>query len=118
MCLPLQALYRRSTGEKLGVKWLGKPTRATFEFAQEQLVHTAEHQWQSKVSGLDQIYMVGDNPEADIRGANAVGNPWKSILVRSGVFSGVLVGDDKPWHIADGVSDAVDMLLEDSSTRN
>ena len=30
--------------------------------------------------------MVGDNPESDIKGANAAGGKWKSVLVRTGVF--------------------------------
>lgn len=33
------------------------------------------------------IYMVGDNPAADIRGAQNAGSPWVSVLVRTGVFS-------------------------------
>ena len=28
--------------------------------------------------------MIGDNPAADIRGANAAQGPWRSILVRTG----------------------------------
>ena len=28
--------------------------------------------------------MIGDNPAADIRGANAAEGPWRSILVRTG----------------------------------
>ncbi len=31
---------------------------------------------------------VGDNPAADVRGANRAGPPWVSVLVRTGVFSG------------------------------
>ncbi len=34
------------------------------------------------------IYAVGDNPAADVRGANTAGAPWVSVLVRTGVFSG------------------------------
>ena len=34
------------------------------------------------------IYAVGDNPAADIRGANQAGDPWVSVLVRTGVFQG------------------------------
>ena len=30
------------------------------------------------------IFAVGDNPAADVRGANAAGAPWTSILVRTG----------------------------------
>jgi ribonucleotide monophosphatase NagD (HAD superfamily) len=34
------------------------------------------------------IYAVGDNPAADVRGANTAGPPWVSVLVRTGVFEG------------------------------
>ncbi|EFJ47060.1 hypothetical protein VOLCADRAFT_92466 [Volvox carteri f. nagariensis] len=34
------------------------------------------------------IYAVGDNPAADVRGANQAGAPWVSVLVRTGVFQG------------------------------
>ena len=30
-----------------------------------------------------------DNPASDVRGANAAGGPWRSVLVRTGVFHGV-----------------------------
>ena len=32
------------------------------------------------------FYMIGDNPKADIRGANNIG--WHSVLTRTGVFKG------------------------------
>lgn len=28
--------------------------------------------------------MIGDNPAADVRGANSAGDPWRSILVCTG----------------------------------
>lgn len=40
----------------------------------------------SKYDNVGEIFMIGDNPASDIRGANAKG--WVSILVKSGVFSG------------------------------
>eukprot|EP00955_Chlamydomonas_euryale_P022865 241654-Chlamydomonas_euryale.AAC.1 len=33
---------------------------------------------------LSGIYAVGDNPAADVRGANAAGSPWVSVLVQTG----------------------------------
>ena len=70
------------------------------------------------------FYMVGDNPLADIKGANnagavphccelraktsampcAAGKDWRSILVRTGIFSAE--GND-PLHPADYVCDDV-----------
>jgi len=47
------------------------------------------------------VYMVGDNPESDIAGANAHG--WNSILVRTGVYRG-----GKPAHEPTVVHDDVE----------
>ena len=41
---------------------------------------------------LSRVYMIGDNPASDIAGANAFRSPfgssWRSVLVRSGVYTG------------------------------
>lgn len=64
-------------------------------------------------SPFKNIYMVGDNPESDIAGANACG--WNSILLRTGVFK------DEDWEITvhkpnvglfDNVLDSVKYVLE------
>ena len=34
---------------------------------------------------ISNFYMIGDNPESDIKGANAAG--WTSILVKTGIFN-------------------------------
>jgi len=54
------------------------------------------------------IVMVGDNPRADIRGANAAGAPWASVLVRTGMWAGgALEPGDEPDAVVAGVADAV-----------
>ncbi|CAJ1438793.1 unnamed protein product [Effrenium voratum] len=87
----LQALWRRRTGGELRVEECGKPFRVQFEAARELL---------SQVSGdtLDRIYMIGDNPAADIRGANQAGDPWRSIL-------------DPAWRVEPDLLSAVRRLL-------
>ena len=35
---------------------------------------------------ISKFYMIGDNPDSDIDGANRRGEKWVSILVRTGVF--------------------------------
>lgn len=59
------------------------------------------------------VYAVGDNPAADIAGANAHG--WTSLLVKTGVFSG-LEGENSLEHPADvvveNVEEAVRWALE------
>jgi HAD superfamily hydrolase (TIGR01450 family) len=42
------------------------------------------------------IFMVGDNPRADVRGARRAGAPWSSVLVRTGVFGGGGGGGSPP----------------------
>ncbi|KAK0665329.1 HAD-like domain-containing protein [Cercophora samala] len=77
----------------------GKPHRETYEYAEEMLVrHRGE--WlkmkgygeEDIRGGLKRVYMVGDNPESDIAGANdydgkgRYGTEWVSLLVETGVF--------------------------------
>ncbi|KAD2804935.1 hypothetical protein E3N88_38312 [Mikania micrantha] len=37
---------------------------------------------------FETLYMIGDNPSDDIKGARHAGHPWFSILTRKGVFRG------------------------------
>jgi ribonucleotide monophosphatase NagD (HAD superfamily) len=65
-------------------------------------------------------YGIGDNPRSDIRGANAAGENWKSILVRTGVYNDNNIQDkldienssDKPSIILDNVLKAVEWIIE------
>ncbi|KAL2158434.1 hypothetical protein VTH06DRAFT_4482 [Thermothelomyces fergusii] len=71
---------------------------------------------------LRRVYMVGDNPESDIAGANGYASPqgteWVSVLVRTGVWSdarpgaGRLEGRFAPRAVADDVRAAVRWALE------
>ncbi|KAH7888320.1 HAD hydrolase [Phlebopus sp. FC_14] len=74
-----QAVFKSLTGAPYPRAQFGKPTEATYEFAEKILRHrlSSDHPTTS-------VYMVGDNPESDIAGANAA--RWKSILVRTGVY--------------------------------
>ena len=98
----------------------GKPYRGTFAFAEQRLErhrYTLIGPGRSKIGteGLKRVYMVGDNPESDILGANEFvskgGSQWHSVLVRSGVYDG-----GKPVHKPDvvvgDVWDAVEWGLE------
>jgi ribonucleotide monophosphatase NagD (HAD superfamily) len=75
--------------------------------------------WHEGVGGLKRVYMVGDNPESDIAGANRhvseLGTEWVSVLVRTGVWSaergGKLVGELKPRAVVDDVMGAVEWAL-------
>lgn len=75
------------------VEHYGKPIVFNYAFVQESMEAQAKRQ-NIKIS---KFYMIGDNPNSDIAGANAKG--WVSILVKTGVFdptsSTSLNGNDK-----------------------
>ena len=105
-------------GVELQKTIIGKPYAETYKYAEEVL-----HQRQktllgdANVSPPRNVYMIGDNPESDIRGANEYVSPWQSqwssILVRTGVFRGNQK-DQAPRHIAADVRDAVQWALHRS----
>lgn len=97
---------------------IGKPCQGTYEFAERQLVRNRAKTFGGvTVHPLRKVYMVGDNPESDIRGANTYrsvnGSDWHSILVRTGVYAG---GEPAwaPRTITDDVQEAVEWGLEES----
>lgn len=103
----------------------GKPFKVQHDYAHwvliewNKMLHNhKEHGFMPKLHeepvGLPftKIYMVGDNPESDIRGANM--NGWESILLRTGVYK------DEDWDntvhrpsagIYDNVLEAVKSVL-------
>ena len=102
-------------GVHLQKRMFGKPNQGTFAFAEKRL---ASHRkgifgkevTKNRVEELKTVYMVGDNPESDILGANqyksSAGSSWHSILVRSGVYDGGAPAH-KPKTIVEDVWDAV-----------
>ena len=69
---------------------------------------------------LKKVYMIGDNPESDIMGANdyksLVDAEWKSLLTRTGVFA-AREGEEpsvKPTRVVDNVREGVRWALRDS----
>ena len=77
----ISALFKEHYGFDLKHKQYGKPVKATFDFAEKSLKEQAVQQG-TKISNF---YMIGDNPESDIAGANQKG--WTSLLVKTGVFN-------------------------------
>lgn len=56
------------------------------------------------------VYAVGDNPAADIQGANNYG--WTSVLVRTGVFTGKDNSSEFPANIVcENVLEAVERIV-------
>ncbi|ORY73659.1 HAD-like domain-containing protein [Protomyces lactucae-debilis] len=83
--LSISALWDDATDGKTPLKLvqLGKPYGETYRYATRLLT-----EWRALEHGIEEpprhIYMVGDNPESDIRGANMAG--WESLLVLTGVY--------------------------------
>ena len=99
---------------------LGKPSQFTYDYAHTRLLQSygamAAGGGRAKTNSrpLRRVYMIGDNPESDIRGANEFcpedGTEWLSILVRTGVWQQTLA-QKEPRHtpavIVDDVVDAI-----------
>nr|OQO19792.1 hypothetical protein B0A51_11764 [Rachicladosporium sp. CCFEE 5018] len=113
-----------TSGAELAHTLIGKPSQATYEFAERRL--RAHRKTLFGAPGLNnplrRVYMVGDNPESDIRGANAYDSPygsqWRSLLVKTGVFSGSH-GDEAPEYarpdaLVQNVGEAVKWALSNS----
>ncbi|KAJ5198794.1 uncharacterized protein N7459_008647 [Penicillium hispanicum] len=106
-------------GIELKKSVIGKPYQGTYEFAERQMLRNRSTAFggATNLPHLQHVYMIGDNPESDIRGANSyrsnIGSSWQSILVRTGVYSG---GEPAwtPKTIADDVQKAVQWALEAS----
>ncbi|PNY22997.1 Protein SCO1, mitochondrial, partial [Tolypocladium capitatum] len=113
-----------TSGAELQLKALGKPSRLTYGYAHDRLLH---HDADMLAAGqghgpaadrtkrpLRRVYMIGDNPESDIRGANEFdagdGTEWVSILVRTGVWQQTAAEREprhRPAAVVDDVVDAV-----------
>lgn len=101
----IETLYTESTGKDLGSTLIGKPHPTTYRYATQVLT-----EWRRKAHRIDKdptrVYMIGDSPFSDIRGANQFG--WISILVRTGVFQGGENAEDYPAKsVQNNVLDAV-----------
>lgn len=87
----LESLYRKYTGRHLTYTLYGKPMSTTYEYAEEFL--------KREYGGLpEKIFAIGDNPLSDIKGANAAGSIWRSVLVKTGCFKGSGNDKDNPAH--------------------
>lgn len=89
------AVTRSASGESIPLKYtiMGKPHKLTYEYAERILVKQRKENFGKDIMEevpLEKVYMIGDNPESDIMGANdfksLVGAEWVSVLTRTGVF--------------------------------
>lgn len=90
----LKELYSRICGfDNLEYTMYGKPELLTFDYAEELFREKADRYGVE----ISKFYMIGDNPEGDIEGANRKG--WESILVKTGLFTDA-DGPNHPDHPA------------------
>ncbi|KUL91268.1 hypothetical protein ZTR_01463 [Talaromyces verruculosus] len=97
---------------------VGKPYALTYRFAENQLLRNRSKIFDSEgLPPIRNVFMIGDNPESDIRGANTYksehGSKWHSILVRTGVYRGGTPAYE-PTTIAEDVKHAVEWALQTS----
>lgn len=119
------AVTKSASGTSVPLKYniMGKPHQVTYEFAEKILVKQREENFGKTVGRevpLERVYMIGDNPESDIQGANdfksLVGAEWVSVLTRTGVFKS-RNGEEpsvKPKTIVDDVREGVRWGLKES----
>lgn len=111
----LKGVWSAATGgTTLQYNALGKPMKATYDYAHERLLNYYSDLGVGQRKPLRRVYMIGDNPESDIRGANEFepqdGTEWVSILVKTGVWKETTAMKEpshRPAVIVDDVVDAI-----------
>ncbi|XP_056165386.1 uncharacterized protein YKR070W-like isoform X3 [Syzygium oleosum] len=119
--IALEAIYNRIHPIPLAFTSYGKPNPFVYGNAETVLRNLmpsylsnldVENTTNSGIRYLKTLYMIGDNPKIDIRGAREAGDPWFSILTRTGVFKGKDNHSEFPADlVVDTVEDAVDFIL-------
>ncbi|KAH7333172.1 HAD-like domain-containing protein [Rhexocercosporidium sp. MPI-PUGE-AT-0058] len=116
----LAGVFTEVTGATLKRTVIGKPHLATYLYAEQVL-----WDYRNKLLGgfdkgenrLSRVFMVGDNPASDIKGANDANSQkeiaWTSILVKTGVFQEGTEPEYKPEIIVDNVLEAVKWALKE-----
>ncbi|XP_047160587.1 uncharacterized protein YKR070W isoform X1 [Vigna umbellata] len=117
--IALESIFNRIHPHCLEYTCFGKPHPSVFKNAEivlQKLVASLYDDFydknHDKTSSFKTLYMIGDNPAVDIRGARQTGHPWFSILTRTGVFKGKENHDKFSADlVVDTVEDAVDYIL-------
>jgi ribonucleotide monophosphatase NagD (HAD superfamily) len=83
----------------------GKPERITYEYSMRLAQQTLPEGLE-----ISEFYMIGDNPNSDIKGA--IGMGIKSILVKTGVWQGEGNCAEQPaTYVVQDFWDAVQLIL-------
>lgn len=82
--IAVREIYKQmNNGHELVDDVWGKPHKIAFKYAESVLARDWK-QSNGDEPAFENVYMVGDNPESDIKGGNDYG--WNTILLRSGVY--------------------------------
>jgi len=109
----LASLYKQYSGRELKRTVYGKPGLEYHQYAETMLRDiSASHSDSTTPEHIKTVYMIGDNPKSDIQGANAAGEHWYSILVRTGLFKGENDDTHPAKHVSDNVYDAIAFILK------
>ncbi|XP_071732870.1 mitochondrial hydrolase YKR070W-like [Rutidosis leptorrhynchoides] len=118
--IALESIFNKIHHKPLEYTSFGKPNPFVFKNAEsilkqlKPLTNTVNNlKEDDKSHEFETLYMIGDNPSVDIKGARQAGPPWFSILTRTGVFRGKLNHTDYPAdHVVDTVEEAVEFILQ------
>ncbi|KAH7537345.1 hypothetical protein FEM48_Zijuj03G0082700 [Ziziphus jujuba var. spinosa] len=120
----LESVFNRIHHDVLQYISFGKPNPFVFKNAEailrqlqpSYLGHYLSNNGDSGSEPFKTLYMIGDNPVVDVKGAKQAGHPWFSILTRTGVFNGNDNHADFPADlVVDTVEEAVDYILKRES---
>ncbi|XP_065869737.1 mitochondrial hydrolase YKR070W-like isoform X2 [Euphorbia lathyris] len=120
--MALESIFNRIHHDALKYTTFGKPNPPVFQNAEavlNQLQLFCQTEANLKECGnpgsfpLNTLYMIGDNPSVDVKGAQQAGNSWFSILTRTGVFRGEHNDAEFPADmVVNTVEEAVEYILQ------
>ncbi|CAI9105237.1 OLC1v1004119C1 [Oldenlandia corymbosa var. corymbosa] len=115
--IALESIFNSIHPKDMEYTSYGKPHPFVFKNAENVLTQVVQSAYNNiEADGgtepFKTLYMVGDNPSIDIKGARQAGSPWFSILTRTGVFKGEGNHTEHPADlVVDTVEEAVDYIL-------
>ncbi|KAI3731042.1 hypothetical protein L1987_62225 [Smallanthus sonchifolius] len=120
--IALESIYNSIHHKPLKYTSFGKPNPFVFKNAESILLQLKSSTSDADLNGdykdmkshhFETLYMIGDNPSVDIKGARQAGHPWFSILTRTGIFRGKVNHTDYPAdQVVDTVEEAVEFILQ------
>lgn len=109
MRVALDMLMKHAYGKEFTYTQFGKPYASQYRLVENILAAQATDLGFDLFRSNSHIYAIGDNVYSDIQGANNMGFPWHSVLVRTGNFTGK---DNHHIHPANLVVDDVHAAIE------